>query len=152
MTMRKRLWTIVVVCALLTGCAAMHPRTERAAQQQRCEGGGACTVVVKVDCERFYGCELSVDYDLVLVNGRGKGTDIVWRLSGETGARFTSNGIVVDSSEFERCAPRADAREYVCRDRHSDFGIFKYRVNVTVPKSLFGPRGVPSLDPWIVND
>jgi hypothetical protein len=152
MTMRKRLWTTVVVCSLLTGCAAMHPRTEHVAKQQRCEGGGACTVDVKVDCDRFYGCALSVDYDLVLVNGRGKVTDIVWHLSGETGARFTSNGIVIDSIEFEPCAPRADAREYVCSDKHSDFGIFKYRVNVTVPKSLFGPRGVPSLDPWIVND
>jgi hypothetical protein len=30
--------------------------------------------------------------------------------------------------------------------------VFKYRVNVTVPGSAFGPRGAPVLDPWIVNN
>lgn len=147
--MHKTLWSCIIGCSLLTACAAMHPRTERIAKQQTCEGGGACVVEVSVDCERFYGCELSADYDLVLVTGRGKGTDIVWRLRGETGAHFARNGIVIDSSEFE-CAPRSD-REFACTDKHSDFGVFKYRVNVTLPESPFGARGVPSLDPWIVN-
>lgn len=151
MTTKKRLASIMVVCSLVAGCAAMHPRPPREAKQQRCEGGGACTVEVKVECERFYGCDVSVDYDLILVTDRGKPTDIVWRLAGDTGARFATNGVVIDSSEFE-CGPRGDAREFACTDKHSDFGVFKYRINVTVPQSLFGPRGVPSLDPWIVNN
>ena len=41
--------------------------------------------------------------------------------------------------------------KFVCKDAHPDFGIFKYSVNVTVKDSLFGPRGVQSLDPWVVN-
>lgn len=147
--MHKALWSCVVGCSLLTACAAMHPRTERESKQLTCEGGGACAIEVRVDCDRFYGCALSVDYDLVLVEDRGKGTDIVWRLAGDAGARFARNGIAIDSSEFE-CAPRSD-REFACTDKHSDFGVFKYRVNVTAPESAFGPRGVPSLDPWIVN-
>jgi hypothetical protein len=142
--------SIVVACALVAGCAAMHPRPPREAKQQQCEGGGACRVEVRVECERFYGCELFVDYDLVLVNDRNKRTEIVWRLTGDAGARFASNGVVIDSSEFE-CGPRGDGREFACTDKHSDFGVFKYRVNVTLPQSPFGPRGVPSLDPWIVN-
>jgi hypothetical protein len=148
--MQKALWSCVVACVLVAGCAAMHPRTEREARQKTCEGSGECVVRVRVDCDRFYGCELSVDYDLVVVEGAGKRTDIVWRLTGDSGARFATNGIVVPSSDFE-CAARAETREFACSDKHPEFGVFKYRVNVTVPSSLFGPRGVPSLDPWIVN-
>jgi hypothetical protein len=148
--MQKALWSCVVTCMLIAGCAAMHPRTEREARQKTCDGSGECVVQVRVDCDRFYGCELSVDYDLLLVEGQGKRTDIVWRLAGDSGARFATNGIVVPSSDFE-CAARAETREFACSDKHPEFGIFKYRVNVTVPSSLFGPRGVPSLDPWIVN-
>lgn len=149
--MHKALWSCVFACTLLTACAGMHPRPARESKQATCETGSACVIEVKVDCDRFYGCDLSVDYDLVLVKGRGKSAELVWRLAGDAGARFGTNGIVLDSSEFQ-CGPRAEMREFACTDRHADFGIFKYRVNVTVPKSLFGPRGVPSLDPWIVND
>ena len=149
--MRKALWSSVVVCALVAGCAAMHPRSERESKQKTCESTGACVIEVRVDCDRFYGCDLSVDYDLVLVRGRGKHTEIVWRLSGDPATRFATNGIVIRSSDFE-CTPRPETREFSCVDEHPDFGIFKYRVNVTMPSSLFGPRGVPSLDPWIVND
>lgn len=148
--MHKALWSCVFACTLLAACAEMHPRPERQSKQATCESGSACVVNVNVACEHFYGCELSVDYDLVLVEGPGKSTEIIWRLTGGAGARFATNGIVLDSSEFE-CGARAEMREFACADKHSDFGIFKYRVNVTVPKSLFGPRGVPSLDPWIVN-
>jgi len=141
----------IVACSLLAGCAAMHPQVPRESAQRTCEAGGNCAIDVRVACARFTGCELSIDADLVLVKGRGTRTDIVWRLTGDTATRFAIHGIGLDSSEFE-CTPRAEGREYACSDRHSDFGVFKYRVNVTVPEGAFGPRGVPSLDAWIVND
>jgi len=94
---------------------------------------------------------LSVDYDLVLVKGRGKSTNIVWHLTGDSGASFPSNGIVLDSGEFQ-CSAKLETKEFACADKHVDFGVFKYRINVIVPQGVFGPRGVPSLDPWIVND
>ena len=148
---QRVVWPALVACALLVaGCAAMHPRTERSAKRLDCDGGKECAVAVDVACVHFYGCELSVDYDVVVVdNERGKNTEIVWRLGGEAGARFASNGIVLDDPEFE-CRARGE-REFACTDRHADFGVFKYRVNVTVRESVFGPRGVPSLDPWVVN-
>lgn len=145
----KAFWA--VACILLTGCAAIYPRVERTPRLLTCDGSAACVVPVNVACSRFYGCRLSVDEEVVLVKGRGKPVDIVWRLAGDTQARFPGNGIVLDDVDF-RCAPRAEAREFACRDQHRDFGVFKYRINVTVPDSLFGPRGVPSLDPWIVNN
>ena len=148
--MSKTSWSSVVACALLAGCAVMHPRVERAAKMQSCESGKACVIAVDVACAHFYGCELSVDYDLVLVQDRGKATNIVWHLTGEPRARFATNGIVLDSSEFE-CGGEPEAKEFRCVDKHTDFGVFKYRINVTVPESPFGPRGVPSLDPWFVN-
>jgi hypothetical protein len=58
---------------------------------------------------------------------------------------------VLDSGEFQ-CSPKPERKEFACSDKHTDFGVFKYRINVTVPESVFGPRGVPSLDPWIVNN
>ncbi|MDQ2916777.1 MAG: hypothetical protein M3R40_06405 [Pseudomonadota bacterium] len=149
--MQKALWSSVVTCALLVGCAAMYPRIERASKQQDCASGNECIIAVNVACTRFHGCELSVDADLILVKERGKSTNIVWRLTGDTGASFPSNGVVVDSSEFE-CGAKPETKEFTCSDKHADFGVFKYRINVTVPESLFGARGVPSLDPWIVNN
>jgi len=149
--MRKAFWSSVVACALLAGCASIYPHTERAAKQRDCASGDTCAIAVNVACTRFYGCELSVDYDLVLIKGRGKSANIVWRLTGDSGASFPSNGIVLDHSEFQ-CSAGPETKEFTCADKHADFGVFKYRVNVTVPRSVFGPRGVPSLDPWIVND
>jgi hypothetical protein len=149
-TMRKALWSCVTACSLLAGCAAMHPQPERVLTHASCHAGSACPVDVKVTCDRFYGCSISVDPDLVVVEDRGRRTDIVWRLSGETGARFASNGIAFNDSLF-MCEPRGDGREFVCGDTPPEFGVFEYRITVTVPQSLFGPRGVQSLDPWIVN-
>jgi hypothetical protein len=58
---------------------------------------------------------------------------------------------VLDHADFQ-CGPKPETREFTCSDRHADFGVLKYRINVTVPQSLFGPRGVPALEAWIVND
>jgi hypothetical protein len=150
-SMPKALWSSVLACALLAGCAAMYPRTERGSKQQDCGSEKECVIAVNVACTRFYGCEVSVDSDLILVKGRGNRTSIVWRLAGDNAASFPSNGVVLDSSEFE-CGAKPETKEFTCSDKHSTFGVFKYRINVTVPESLFGPRGVPSLDPWIAND
>lgn len=148
--MRKRaLGSAVVVCALLAGCAAMHPRVERKAEKRDCNSGQECTVTVTVSCDRFYGCSMSVDYDLIVVNERGKPTDINWVLAGEAGAEFASNGIVLDNAQFH--CPKREKKAVTCTDQPVDFGVFKYAINVTVPDGPFGPRGVPSLDPWIVN-
>jgi hypothetical protein len=149
--MRKALGFSVIACVLLAGCAAMYPRMEKPAKMQECDSGNACVIAVNVACTRFYGCKLSVDYDLILVKDRGHRTNIVWRLTGETAARFPTDGIVLGSSEFE-CAPKPESREFTCTDKHADFGVFKYRINVTVPDSPFGARGAPSLDPWVVNN
>ena len=148
----KNAWVFSAACGLLAaGCAAMYPHAETTSKRLDCDAGGSCVVAVSVACTHFYGCRLSVDSDLILVKGRGKPTTITWTLSGDPGANFPADGIALDSGEFD-CSRKPEGKEISCVDRHSGFGIFKYRVNVTVPNSAFGPRGVPSLDPWIIND
>ncbi len=141
----------IAACVLLAGCAAMHPRVERSAKKLDCDGSKACTVTVSVECLHYLGCDISVDYDLVFVSGKNNKVDIRWQLAGEKGAAFAANGIALDSSVFQ-CGPEGEGKDkFVCKNAHPDFGIFKYSVNVTVKDSLFGPRGVQSLDPWVVN-
>jgi len=149
--MKRFLPWALVTCTTLAGCAAMYPRVETAPRLLTCDGSSACVVPVTVRCSRFYGCRLLVDDEVVLVKGRGKPVDILWRLAGDTPAQFPDNGIVLDSGDFQ-CRARPETHEFACTDRHAGFGVFKYRINVTVPETPFGPRGVPSLDPWIVND
>ena len=139
----------LVACLFLAGCAGMQPRVERVAKKLDCDGSKECAVVVNVSCTRFFGCEVAVDHDLILVLGRNKQLDIRWKLEGEKGAEFASNGIVVENSVFD-CKLEGKDR-FSCTDKHPDFGVYKYAINVTVKDSLFGPRGVQSLDPWIVN-
>jgi hypothetical protein len=142
-------WSALIACVLLAGCTALNPRVERAAKKLDCDGSKDCTVVVTVNCLRYFECDMSVDYDLILVLGRNKQVDIHWKLEGEKGAEFANNGIVIENSVFECKAEGKD--KYSCKDKHPDFGVFKYAINVTVKDSLFGPRGVQSLDPWVVN-
>jgi hypothetical protein len=139
----------IAACALVAGCTTMHPRVERVAKKLDCDGSKECTVTVTVNCLHYLGCDVSVDYDLVFVAGKNKQTDIRWKLVGEKGVEFAANGIAFDSSVFQCSSEGKD--KFVCKDAHPDFGIFKYSVNVTVKDSLFGPRGVQSLDPWVVN-
>lgn len=136
---------------LLAGCAATQSQVATPSTQLVCESGKACTVNVAVTCDRFFGCDVAVDAALVLVTGRRKITDIEWVLTGEPGASFASNGIALDSVAFD-CKPGADRKSYRCSDKHPDFGVFRYTVNVSVPKSAFGPRGATAVDRWIVND
>ena len=134
---------------LLASCAIIQPRVEKAGKKLECDGSRDCTVVVTVACPRYFQCDLSVDYDAIVVPEPKRQVDIRWKIAGERQAEFAENGIVLDNSSFE-CRPEGkDA--YVCRDKHPDFGVFKYAINLTVKDSPFGPRGVQSLDPWIVN-
>ena len=141
----------IAACALVAGCTTMHPRVERVAKKLDCDGSKECTVTVTVNCLHYLGCDVSVDYDLVFVAGKNRQTDIRWKLVGEKGVEFAANGI----RSTARCSsahPRAKARtSSSARTRIPVFGIFKYSVNVTVKDSLFGPRGMQSLDPWVVN-
>ena len=139
----------LLACLLATGCAFMEPRIQRAGSKLDCDGTRECAVTVNVDCRRYFACDLWVDYDVVVVQGDNRAQDIRWKLAGDANAEFANDGIAFRNSAFD-CKP--DGKQgFVCRDAHSGFGVFKYEVNVTLKASPFGPRGVQSLDPWVVN-
>jgi hypothetical protein len=148
--MRIRTVCMALLVLALAGCSLLHPRVERAAKKLECDGSRDCTVAVTATCSHFYGCDLATEYDLVLVSSpRDKPVDIRWQLAGETGAEFTSDGISFEHSMFD--CRQEDPRTFACTDRNTEFGVFKYAVHLTVKGSAFGPRGVQSLDPWVVN-
>lgn len=149
--MPTRTWcSALIACFLLVGCTVLNPRVERAAKKLDCDGSKEkCTVIVTVDCLRYFHCDISVDHDLILVAEPTKQVDIHWVLKGEPGAEFAAKGIDIDPSVFD-CKPQGKDG-ISCRDKHPDFGVYKYSLRVTVRDSVFGPRGVPALDPWIVN-
>lgn len=149
--MSMRAWCPgLAACLLLTGCALIQPRVQKPAGKIDCDGKGDCKVLVKVDCSRYFSCDLYVQYDLILVaTPHNQSLDIRWELEGEENAEFADNGIVVGNSAFD-CKP-AGKKKFMCTDKHPEFGVFKYAINVTIKESPFGPRGVQSLDPWIVN-
>lgn len=148
--MRKRaLPGALLVCLIATGCASMEPRVQRAGSKLDCDGSRECTVTVNVDCKRYFACDVWVDHDIVAVLGDSRAQDIRWNLAGEPNAEFTSDGISFRNSAFD-C--RSEGKQaIVCRDAHPGFGAFRYTVNVTLKESPFGPRGVQSLDRWVVN-
>ena len=143
-------WSALIIGVLLAGCTALHPRVERAAKKLECDGSKDCTVVVTVSCLRYFECELAVDYDLVLVLTRNKPVDIHWKLEGEKGAEFAANGVVIENSVFD--CKREGRDRYACTDKHpATTDMWFAHSHVTVKDSAFGPRGVQSLDPWVVN-
>ena len=139
----------LLACLLATGCASMEPRVQRAGNKLDCDGSRECAVTVNVDCKRYFTCDVWVDYDMVAVMGENRAQDIRWKLVGEPNAEFTSDGISFRNSAFD-CNPEGK-QAFVCRDAHPGFGVFKYTVNVTLKESPFGPRGIQSLDRWVVN-
>ena len=78
----------------------------------------------------------------------GAPTTLEWRLSRWGSLTFARDGIVVhDAPEGEfRCAPAEDAKVFLCEDRYSRPGRYKYSVHV-----LEDGKPLPPLDPFIVN-
>jgi len=137
-------WVLIAIAfATLAGCAVPGPRGERTESKLTCDGAKKCEVNVAVDCTAG-GCELSVDHQLIVVIDKRK-DDITWTLPGSSEFSFAENGIVFpDSAEF---GCKSDGpRRFVCSNRHSKFGAWKYAIRLT------GPRTVPVLDPWVIND
>lgn len=140
MTLKR--WFGLVAIIVLAGCAT-PPEKPRTSSKLECDGGRKCEVAVSVNCS-IAGCQLSVEHDLVVVLEK-KQVDIVWLLPQDSEYAFAQRGIEFKESRDFDC--KADGpRRFVCRDRHSKFGAWKYAISVT------GPKTVPPLDPWVIND
>lgn len=99
-------------------------------------------------------------------NSRGA-TPIRWKLAAPPGARFADDGIVIEGEvtdgsrevrpnlplnrqqrEVVDCRIQAGGQEFMCLNRNTRPGVYKYTVNLIAPD---GTR-LPPLDPMLVND
>ena len=138
--MNRILGLAIVVSLALYGCANLPPsRGDHGSKKLSCDGVNKCDVDVTVNCPPLWlACTAEVSFDPVVILGKNR-LNVVWTLA-TPGYAFADNGIVIDDPDFD-CKPDGKTR-FVCMDKHTQFSVSKYTVNVT---------GVSPLDPWIVN-
>lgn len=144
--MKKRtLLTAALSGAFLLGCAYQFPKDLTTAQ---CTGN-ACRVSVDVAEHEIGGCKPYPTPDTLSVAVTGA-TVIKWDmelLTVRKGYRFPANGIVFDdASQFECSGPAEDGKQFVCTDKNSQPGTYKYTVNV-----VKGSTPCTANDPYIIN-
>lgn len=142
---------LVIGGVLLAGAAALGllslgTQTPKASAKPPLEckdSAQNCQVAVYVDCSTT-PCTLSVDYDYTIVNTNKQEIKLTWQLQ-DSAYKFTSIDFS-DGTEFQDCNPEGSGQKYRCKDKNTKFGLHKYTIKVT------GPKSVTSLDPWVVND
>ena len=142
---KKALLTAIVSGFVLMGCAYPWPRVTSTAD---CTGN-ACRVVVSVEELDSRGCVPDAIPDTLNVTAKGA-VVIKWEFdtaSESKGYRFPNDGIVfVDASQFE-CALAEQGKKFVCTDKNSNPGTYKYTINV-----IKGPANCTPRDPSVVNN
>ena len=144
--MTPRTFLSAAVCGfVLLGCAYPWPRVASTAD---CTGN-ACRVAVSVEELDSRGCVPDAIPDTLNVRARGA-VVITWEFdtaSEYKGYRFPNDGIVfVDASQFE-CALAEQGKKFVCTDKNTSPGSYKYTINV-----INGPARCTPRDPSVVNN
>ncbi len=134
-----------VCCLMLAGCAQMPGTSYKPpldARTLKCDSA-KCAVQVAVQCYAYVFCYISAEYDVIEVRP-GNAPEITWQVA-TPGYTFSENGIAIaDGGEFD-CRPTEGRRRFVCNNKHSKPGTYKYTI------TLIGFPFVFPLDPWIVN-
>ena len=92
----------------LPGARRCIRASSAAPRSSDCDGSNDCTVTVTVDCLQYFGCDMSVDYD-VFVSGKNNKIDIRWSSPARRAPSSRANGIALDNSAFQ-CGPEGKAR------------------------------------------
>ncbi len=139
----KGYFLTLVACFAFSGCVQL-PLGPGDGKKLACTGP-QCKVQVSVDCVALMFCRISVDNNTVNVP-RGNSPVIEWEVV-TPGYAFTDNGIAISAGGDEfMCRPMgADRRRFMCNDRHTKPGDYKYTITLT------GLPTVLPLDPWIAN-
>jgi hypothetical protein len=144
----KGYFLTLVACFAFSGCVQL-PLGPGDGKKLACgpagPAGPQCKVLVSVDCVALMFCKIAVDSDTVNVPP-GISPVIEWEVV-TPGYAFTDNGIAISAGgdEFMCHAQGADRRRFMCNDRHTKPGNYKYTITLT---------GIPTvlpLDPWIAN-
>ena len=102
-----------------------------------------CAVKVSIKCEAYIFCSIEPDNDWVQVR-RGNSPELTWEIA-TAGYTFSDTGISFPTGSPLMCRPVEGKRRFICNDRHSEPGIYKYTITVS------GFPFVLPKDPWIEN-
>ena len=111
--------------------------------------------------------QISVDPPTLNFRNSQGAIPVRWKLDAPAGAKFADNGIVFEGevtdgtrevrrnlslnrqqTEIVDCRIQPGGREFMCLNRNTRPGVYKYTVNLIAPD---GTR-LPPLDPMLVND
>jgi hypothetical protein len=153
MNARAVIAVAVVTVVALGGCAMeprrMAPPPIKAAKVKagKCDNKkDECVVSVSVTFTSA-GAALEVDPEFVAISTDRKGKPITWTIATPGYGFDVKNGIVIlDMPTADEFKCRPDKAGFVCDNKHSQFGIYKYAINVV------GPDGPVTLDPFVIND
>jgi hypothetical protein len=129
--MRYRTLAAIAAAIVLASCAEVHPPFGPPGPNPHKTG-----IFVTAG-------EIVVDQDPIVIP-RGDSAAIVWHLR-TSGYRFADNGITIaDAGDEFRCAREGEIT-FVCQNRHSKSGHFKYTIR------LIADGKTLQLDPFIYN-
>jgi hypothetical protein len=145
--MSPRTFCFAIAACLMGGaCAQMPggppPSPPPGARILKCDTP-TCAVKVAIKCEAYIFCWIDVDNDWIQVRP-GNSPEITWEIT-TSGYRFSDNGIAFPAGSPFTCHRAEAGRRFMCNDRHSEKGIYKYAITV-----LGFPFVFPK-DPWVDN-
>lgn len=116
---------------------------------------------------KLVGSQVSVDPPTLHFRSSQGAVPIRWTLDGPAGAKFADDGIVIEGEvtdgtrevrpnlplnrqqrEVVDCRIQPGGRDFMCLNRNTRPGVYKYTVKLIAPD---GTR-LPPLDPMLVND
>ena len=142
--MRQKGFFLILAAGFAISACVQLPVEPGGGRKLAC-AGPQCKVQVSVDCTLRVFCKIVVDNDTIDVR-RGNSPVLEWEIV-TPGYAFADNGIAInaDGDEFTCRSGGADRQKFMCNDRHTKPGSYKYTIRLT------GLPAVLPLDPWIVN-
>ena len=98
---------------------------------------------VSVKCEAYVFCWIEPDNDWIQVR-RGNSPELTWEIV-TSGYTFSDAGIAFPEGSPFTCHQAEGKRRFMCNDRHSQPGTYKYTITV-----IGFPFVLPK-DPWVDN-
>jgi len=132
---------LICACAQMPGTPPTNPPP--GARILSCDTP-TCAVKVSVKCDAYIFCWIEPDNDWVQVR-RGNSPELTWEIV-TSGYRFMDSGIAFPSGSPFTCHPAEGGRRFMCNDRHSEPGIYKYTI------AVIGFPFVLPKDPWVANE
>jgi hypothetical protein len=131
---------LICACAQMPGAQPPSPPLD--ARILKCETP-TCAVKVSIKCEAYVFCWIEPDNDWIQVRP-GNSPEISWEIV-TSGYTFSDAGIAFPAGSPFTCHPAEGKRRFMCNDRHSERGTYKYTI------TLIGFPFVLPKDPWVEN-